>query len=81
MSKTAPMIERVAKTIFACEDLDGFSWETTPKGDYRKLARRIIETMHDPTEAMIDTGKHVLMNSTSEDLRAAWRAMIEEALK
>lgn len=71
------MIERVAKAIQSALS------EGTPGRDpdrMERIARAAIEAMRDPTEAMIDKGyDHVDYGGT--DIEAAWKDMIDAALK
>lgn len=77
------MVERVAVALFETEET-GYPGLSVPFAEqsrkvrerYRELARAAIETMHEPTQTMVDAAHEV----PSDHARHHWRAMIDAAL-
>ena len=81
------MVERIAKELHSIFDgriYDDYSfpWEDISnykKDEYREDARRVIEMMREPTEAMIYQAMHDWGEPYEPE--KTWQIMIDEALK
>ena len=65
------------------------SWDRLNRDDvvpviaerYRIKARKYIEAIREPTEAMLFVGSNDAAGFTADNLRECWHLMIDEALK
>ena len=77
------MIERAASAMYTADS--GKHWAHVPenmKPMWRMFAREAIKAVRDPTDSMIEAGfQHTGDPCWPENVKDAWRAMIDEALK
>lgn len=53
-----------------------------PECSYKMLARIVISSMREPTEAMVNSGtRWTFENDAEDDAKNTWQAMIDEALE
>lgn len=89
---TEPMIERVARAMYADTNGRADKWreeEPLTKDVYRSNARAAIEAMREPTEAMTFKGMYKFAEAYENsnprgvgqcEIDQVWQAMIEAAL-
>lgn len=79
------VIERAARAAFECWDFPCRRFDSLSSDDqehWREIARAAIEAMREPTPEMLGAGwPHTADPCWVEDVRKAWGAMIDAALK